>query len=61
MLSGRDTMLIILIKEKQVWINKMQMKVRHIDLRVQGGQSLGEQGKMRFREDKWTELTLNTV
>ena len=39
-------MLIILVKEKQVWINKMQMRVRHIDLRVQGGQSLGEQGKM---------------
>ena len=32
-------MLIILIEEKQVWINKIQMRVRLIDLRVQGGQS----------------------
>ena len=60
MLSGKDAMLIILIKEKQVWINKMQMRVRYIDLRVQGGQSLGEQGKMRCREDRWTELTEKT-
>ena len=40
MLSGRDTMLIILVKEKQVWINKIQMRVKLIDLKVQGGQSL---------------------
>ena len=32
-------MLIILIKKKLVWINKIQMRVSHIDLRVQGGQS----------------------
>ena len=36
-LSGRDAMLIILIKERQVWINRMQMRVRHIDLRVATG------------------------
>ena len=41
MLSGRDAMLIILIEEKQVWINKMQMRVRHIDLRVQRWAKLG--------------------
>ena len=60
MLSGRDGMLIILIKKKHVWINKMQMRVRHIDLRVQGGQSLGEQRIMGCREDRWTELTQKT-
>ena len=31
-----------------------------IDLRVQGGQSLGEQRIMRCREDRWTELTQKT-
>ena len=60
MLSGKDAMLIILIKEKQVWINKMQMRVRLIDLRVQGGQGLEEQMIMRCREDRWTELTQKT-
>ena len=35
MLSGRDAMLIILIEEKQVRINKMQMRVRHIDSRLE--------------------------
>ena len=59
-LSGRDAMLIILIEEKQVRINKMQMRVRHIDLRVQGGQSLGGQRIMRCREDRWIELTRKT-
>ena len=59
-LSGRDAMLIIVIEEKQVWINKMQMRVSHIDLRVQGWQSLGEQRIMRCREDRWTELTQKT-
>ena len=34
-------MLIILIEEKQVWINKMQMRVRRIDLRVQVGNAWG--------------------
>ena len=53
-------MLIILIEERQVWINKMQMRVRHIDLRLQGGQSLREQRIMRYREDRWTELTQKT-
>ena len=53
-------MLIILIEERQVWINKMQMRVRHIDLRVRDGQSLGEQRIMRCREDRWTELTQKT-
>ena len=51
MLSGRDAMLIILIEERLVWINKIQMRVSHIDLRVQGGQSLEEQRVMRCRED----------
>jgi hypothetical protein len=60
MLSGKDGILIILIKEKQVWVNKMQMRVRHVVLRVQGGQSLGEQRIMRCREDRWTELTQKT-
>ena len=60
MLSGRDTMLIILVKEKQVWINKMQVRVSHNDLGVQGGQSLGEQRIMRCREDRRTELTQKT-
>ena len=60
MLSGRDTMLIILVKEKQVWINKMQMRVGHIDSRVRGGQSLGEQMIMRCRVDRWTEPTQKT-
>ena len=60
MLLGRDAMLIILIKEKQVWINKIQMRVRLIDLRVQGGHGLEEQRIMRCREDRWTELTRKT-
>ena len=53
-------MLIILVKEKQVWINKMQMRVRHNDSRVRDGQSLGEQMIMRCREDRWTEPTQKT-
>jgi len=43
-----------------MWINKMQMRVRRIDLRVQGGQSLEEQRIMRCREDRWIELKQKT-
>jgi hypothetical protein len=32
--------LIKLVEEKQMWINWMQMRVRHFDLKVQGGKFL---------------------
>ena len=50
-------MLIILIKERQVWINRMQMRVRHIDLRVQGGQSRNIKSVFDFA--RWQKGKIN--